>query len=492
MTTTTSDPLPLPAGMDSAVAAMRALRAEVVERMRPQLADHPAPIRAMARMVNEVAAEARRRGIPAPVIASEVVNRTIGDVNVRLITEVTGGVDYSTIGEDLGLILPGEEINGRVSMGATYLELRERMTELERRLLRDYGWDMRIYDLGGVGNPLLRERLAARVQQAYGLPATPDQVYVSIGALDGIDKTVRGLNHYFRSKFGGRVGFAFPAPGFAVPLWQAQSLDMEIINFPTSEGDRFQLTPETMAALLRDHPNLHILYLTVTNNPTTFAYSPDDLRAVLDVIEADGRELAIVADLAYIGTGPEAEDRARMAAFNTPSTIARTIFVSSFSKVFTLTGDRMGYVYIGSPTWTQLLSGVWNNANAGMPAEWQLRFLANTYLIEERPWLQTKIRDLYTLRRAALRAELAELNAVHHVLAHIWLDDHATVYNWSKLAAGEDVFSLFEKTGIAGVDGRGFGYSPDYIRFSVGFIPAHPDQLAALAAGAGRAPAPPA
>ena len=36
---------------------------------------------------------------------------------------------------------------------------------------------------------------------------------------------------------------------------------------------------------------------------------------------------------------------------------------------------------------------------------------------------------------------------------------------------GEDAFSLFEKTGIAGVPGSGFGYSDDYIRFSIGVIP---------------------
>ena len=55
------------------------------------------------------------------------------------------------------------------------------------------------------------------------------------------------------------------------------------------------------------------------------------------------------------------------------------------------------------------------------------------------------------------------------------------MYNWSKFTAGEDVFSLFEKTGLAGVDGRGFGFSTDYVRFSVGFIPVPPDQLEALA-----------
>jgi aspartate/methionine/tyrosine aminotransferase len=477
-------PTPPPETFSADQSLMRKLRAEIIARNRPLVADSPSPIRSMARMVNEIVAEARAAGVPDAVIQATVVNRTIGDVNVRLISEVTGGVDYSTIGEDLGIILPGEVINGRVSDGRVYLELRQRMLDAERQLLQEYHFDPRIYDLSGVGNPLLRERLAARFRTLLGIPATAEQTYISIGGLDAIDKSLRGLNYHFRQKYGQVVGFGFPAPGFAVPLWQAASLGMEVIPYATREEDRFQLTAEGVTRLLREHPNLRALYLIVSNNPTAFAYRPDELAGVLDAIERDGREMAIIADLAYIGTGPAEEDQARMAALwaGAPE---RTIFVNSFSKVYTLTGDRMGYVFIPNLEWAQVLAGVWNNANAGLPAEWQLRFLAYTALFEERPWIQSKIRDLYRLRRNALRAELAAINAQHHIFEHIGLDDQATVYNWSKLAPGEDAFSLLEKTGIAGVDGRGFGYTPQYLRLSVGFIPATPEQLRALEGRAG-------
>ncbi len=470
---------PLAPDLSAAEAAMRAIRTRVVDRVRPLLADSPSPIRTMARMVNEVLAAARQAAIPEAVIARMVINRTIGDVDVRRITEVVDGVDYSTIGEDLGIILPGETINGRVSAGRTYLELREHMMQFERRLLQEYGFDSRVYDLLGVGNPLLRERLAARFQAQCGIPASAAQTYVSIGGLDAIDKSLRTLNHHFRGLYGGRVGFAFPAPGFAVPLWQATSLDMEVIPYQTHEAERFELTGASMTRLLEAHPNLRVLYLTVSNNPTAFAYRPDDLRALLAAIALDGRDLAIIADLAYVGTGPVAEDQARMAAFLTPDALRRTLFVNSFSKVFTLTGDRMGYLSFNNPEWAGLLAAVWNNATAGLPAEWQLRFLAYTDLFEERPWIQQKIAALYTLRRNALRAELTRLNAQYGLFAQVGLDDGATVYNWSKLAPGVDVFDLFEQTGIVGVDGRAFGYSPDYIRLSVGFIPVPPEQLGA-------------
>ena len=78
---------------------------------------------------------------------------------------------------------------------------------------------------------------------------------------------------------------------------------------------------------------------------------------------------------------------------------------------------------------------------------------------------------LYALRREHLRRDLEVVNREYHIFDVIGLDDHVTIYNWSKLKAGEDALSLFVKTGIAGVSGNAFGYSDEYIRLSVGFIP---------------------
>ena len=64
-------------------------------------------------------------------------------------------------------------------------------------------------------------------------------------------------------------------------------------------------------------------------------------------IATAGREIFILADLAYIGTGKPEEDRARMATFTWMMSCNTTIFVSSFSKTHTLTGERFGWVTTG-------------------------------------------------------------------------------------------------------------------------------------------------
>jgi aspartate/methionine/tyrosine aminotransferase len=151
--------------------------------------------------------------------------------------------------------------------------------------------------------------------------------------------------------------------------------------------------------------------------------------------------------------------------------LQHTVFVSSFSKVLSLTGDRFGYVTIGDAQLAPVFAPGWTNSMAGLPGEWQLRYMAMVQLLQQRPWLIDKLRSLYRLRRGRFEAQLRHIDEEQHLFEHIYAGDDATVYTWCQLAPGEDAFSLFEKTGIAGVPGSGFGYTDDYIRFSIGVIP---------------------
>jgi aspartate/methionine/tyrosine aminotransferase len=185
--------------------------------------------------------------------------------------------------------------------------------------------------------------------------------------------------------------------------------------------------------------------------------------------------VTIVADLAYIGTGVPEEDQARMAIFLSPLVLQRCVFVSSFSKTHTLTGDRCGWVGFGEPALAKAVGVGWTNTTAALPADWQLRYMANVALIQERPELGQRIRALYTHRRTRLVNQLIQMNKRYGLFATVNLDDGGTVYNWSQLRSGSDAFTLFGQTGIAGVPGSGFGYSDDFIRLSVGCIPVSQD-----------------
>lgn len=455
---------------------LRQLRSELILRYRPHIQEGPGPIRVMARIVAELEQTCRTHHISDEVIRTEIVNRTIGDVNLRLVTECEGEPggpgDYRLLADELGVALPGEQLHGYTATGEVYRWLRNQMMECERLLLAHH-FDPRIYDIYAVGNPILRAWLAETMQQ-WGIPADVEQVYLGLGAMDSLDKVLRGLAHMYREQKIAEVGILFPEPGFNVPEWQARSCGYHLHCFPTSPEHHFKLTAEQLDRQLQQSPDIHIIYLTVTNNPTAFSYTPDELEALHAVLRRyreRGRVVYIVADLAYIGTGKPEEDRARMATFATPDVLQQTIFVSSFSKTYTLTGERFGWVTCGDPQIAAAIAPCWSNSMASLPGEWQLRFMAYFRLLRSRPWLAEKLRALYHLRRRRLIQQLRRIDEEQHLFEQIYLDDDATVYNWSRLREGEDAFSLFEKTGIAGVPGSGFGYTDDYIRFSIGVIP---------------------
>ncbi len=459
--------------MEATRAAIARLREEVCERYIDEVMN-AAPIRVMARMVKEIEAICRERGYPAEIVSKEVVNRTIGDVDLRHVSARDDGAEFVSLADDLGIALPGEAIDGRVSSGETYRWIREQMLEFERALLGRH-FDLRMYDVLAVGNPLLREMVAGYAERSWGFTLPAERIYLSMGALDGLDKFFRGLAASLRTaanaseRYVGAV--AFPAPGFNVPEWQAQSFGLRLHRVMTRAEDAFKVTPEMLRRELAETPDLRAFYLTVSNNPTAFAYTPEELTALFDTLVAGPEHVLLIADLAYIGTGEPEQDRARMQAFNRADLLRRAVLMNSFSKTHTLTGDRCGWVGFGDPALAASVGAGWTNSTATLPGDWQLRYMAYLKLFMERPEIGDRIRALYAQRRVRLIRQLEGIQRERGLFAKVHVDDGGTVYNWSQLRAGEDVFSLFRATGIAGVPGGGFGYSNDFVRFSVGCIP---------------------
>lgn len=457
---------------------VRHARKELLQQYRGRLhATNEPPIRVMAAIVQALERECAERQLEPTAIRLEIVNRTIGDVNVRLISECEGEEggpsDYRLLADELGIALPGEDLHGKIAAGTVYRWLRDQMLDAERQLMSS-GYDPRIYDIAGIGNPVLRGWLAEDMRR-WGLPATADHIALGLGATDCIDKVLRGLRALaeHRSQPAGAVLFA--APGFGMPESQAVAHGFRLHRVLTHPEDGFKLTPHQLEQALDANADISVVYLTITNNPTTFAYEPDELIALLAVLGQHrdrGRCVHLLADLAYVGTGIPAEDEARMAALcSNAAVLEQVICVSSLSKTHTLTGERFGWVTFGTADFAASMGSSWVNSVGTLPGEWQLRFMAYHSLFRDNPQLVDKIRRLFGLRRARLRAQLARFDDQYHLFERIYLEDDATIYNWSKLRSGEDCFSVFEKTGIAGIPGSVFGYDDQYIRFSVGILP---------------------
>ncbi len=223
---------------------VHALRSELVARYRPIILHGSGPTRVMARLVAELQQVCREHAIDEEVIQASVVNRTIGDVDLRGVIECEGEAggrgDYRMLAEELGIALPGEKLHGYTASGETYLWLREQMLENEKLLLGQR-IDVRMYDIFAVGNPLLRNWLAGTMQQQWGLPATKEQVYLGLGAMDCVDKSLRSLRPVLLERTGTNPAILFPEPGFTVPEWQARSYGYRMLHFQTEAAHSFKL-----------------------------------------------------------------------------------------------------------------------------------------------------------------------------------------------------------------------------------------------------------
>ena len=267
------------------------MRDEASERARPAVKAGSAPIRVMAQMVADLQSACREQGMPEDLIAGEVVNRTIGDVDLRKVSPVDDGREFISLADDLGLALPGEVIGGCRSTGETYRWIRDNMLDFERQLLARR-FDLRMYDISGVGNPILREMLAAYANRQWGSPLAPSQIYLSLGALDGLDKFFRALAFTRRSAGYNQTAVVFPAPSFNVPEWQAVSLGFRLHRLYTRPENNFKVTPSMLEDALEKHHDIAAFYLTVSNNPTAFAYTPEELQDLAKVL--DGRDRDII------------------------------------------------------------------------------------------------------------------------------------------------------------------------------------------------------
>ena len=151
-------------------------------------------------------------------------------------------------------------------------------------------------------------------QSTWGLSFSPEQIFLSTGSLDALDKSLRGLRVTRWAGPADAVTLLFPTPSFSIPEWQARTWGINVVRVPTRPEHHYKLTPDELLAALRQHPETRGIYLILSNNPSAYSYSPEELRSLLAVIDAHP-DMLVLADMAYTGTGPMDDERARVRAF---------------------------------------------------------------------------------------------------------------------------------------------------------------------------------
>ena len=173
----------------------------------------------------------------------------------------------------------------------------------------------------------LREAIASHYQAQYGVAVDPAEVVITTGS-----SAAFLLAFLAAFEPGDRVGLA--VPGYPAYRNILTALDLEPVLIQVGENAHYQPTAE----LLADAPQLAGLVVASPANPTGTMIAAADLAHLTDYCRKHG--IRLVSDEIYHGI-----------AYEAPAMTARAfgreaIVVNSFSKYYSMTGWRLGWMLV--------------------------------------------------------------------------------------------------------------------------------------------------
>lgn len=185
-----------------------------------------------------------------------------------------------------------------------------------------------------VGIRELREQIAGHHLRVHGLAVDPDDVVVTTGSSGGFL-----LAFLAAFDVGARVVMA--RPGYPCYRNVLTALGCEVVEVATGPATRFQPTTAQLEAL--DGP-LDGLVVASPANPTGTMLLPDELAGLARWCEHEGVQL--VSDEIYHGMEYAVLDGGEPLARSAWETSREAICFHSFSKYFSMTGWRIGWMLV--------------------------------------------------------------------------------------------------------------------------------------------------
>ena len=179
------------------------------------------------------------------------------------------------------------------------------------------------------GIEALRGRISDHYRSWYGAEVDPGRVIVTLGASGAFVLA-------FLAAFDAGDRVVVTTPGYPCYRNALQALNAEVVTLPTSAETRFQPSPELLEDLCRRTGSVDGLVLASPSNPSGTMLDGPSLAAVSDWCAEHG--VRLVADEIYHGI-----------TYGEPAPTALNLspdalVVNSFSKYFSMTGWRLGWV----------------------------------------------------------------------------------------------------------------------------------------------------
>lgn len=189
----------------------------------------------------------------------------------------------------------------------------------------------------------LRSTISDYVKRKTGVKYDPDhEIIITVGGSEGIDIGIRTLVDP-----GDEVLIVEPCFVCYAPL--VTLMGGVPVSVETREEDEFRLTPEALKAKITDKTKL--LILPFPNNPTGAVMDRESLESIAEVIR--GTDIIIMSDEIY--SELTYSDEPYTSIIRLEGMAERTLYVNGFSKAYSMTGWRMGYICGPEPIMKQML-----------------------------------------------------------------------------------------------------------------------------------------
>ena len=299
------------------------------------------------------------------------------------------------------------------------------------------------------GFPELREAVASTAGLSRGITIDPNNICIVPGGKPIIFFPMLAL-----IEPGDEV--IYPNPGFPIYESMVRFLDGVPVPVPLVESRGFSFDLDVLKSKLTNKTKM--LILNSPQNPTGGVIPKEDIIAIAEMVR--DRDLLVMSDEIYgrIYYG----DEAPFSITSLPGMLEKTILLDGFSKIFAMTGWRMGYGIM--PHWlAEAVNKLMVNSNsctasftqrAGIAALTGPQHAAELMVAEFRKRRDAFCAGLNTL--PGFRCALPE--GAFYAFPNIT----GTGFNAKELAD-----RLLAETGVACLSGTAFGeYGEGYLRFS--------------------------
>lgn len=299
------------------------------------------------------------------------------------------------------------------------------------------------------GDPELRAAIAAHVSATHGIDVGPERVCVTPGA-----KPIMFFSMLALLEEGDEV--IYPNPSFPIYESMIRFCRAKPVPVPLVEERGFSFDLDIFRSALNDRTRMIIL--NSPQNPTGGVIPPDDIRAIAGMI-AD-RDIVVLSDEIYSRICFEGRP---LSIGTLPGMLEKTIILDGFSKIYAMTGWRLGYGVLPAPL-VDAVNKLMVNSNSCTASFTQRAGIAALTGPQDAPRCMV---EEFRRRRDAFVAGLNAIPGFRCALppGAFYAFPNITGTGRKSHALAD---ALLNEAGVACLSGTAFGeYGEGYIRFSI-------------------------